>query len=232
VKRAEIYLEEMRTKGIVPTTKTYTAVIHSCAKAGDVQAAEAWAIKMDSEGLLGDCLLYGSLIQALARDGHLGQAEFWLHRAESRGITMTAYAYNAFILAYGRRGDSEGSSRWLRRMLDSGIPPDAYTFVTAVLPLARDGKYRQVLNIKRKLYTPLGESKFLGSPGLDTHGYNCVLLAIKLARPCPIELAEEILSEMAMNGIESDRHTEKHVRKIEMSAGRDGYLTRHSRYHR
>mmetsp|Transcript_14605 Transcript_14605/g.23208 ORF Transcript_14605/g.23208 Transcript_14605/m.23208 type:complete len:120 (+) Transcript_14605:157-516(+) len=108
-------------------------------------------------------------------------------------------------------------------MMQDGVPPDNYTFVSAALPLARQGQLRAVLEIRNRLFEN-GRAKIAGGVDMDTHAYNCVLLAIKVSRPIRLDIAEDVLLEMIQNEVEMDSHSQKHIHSIEKAARREGYL--------
>mmetsp|Transcript_40061 Transcript_40061/g.113307 ORF Transcript_40061/g.113307 Transcript_40061/m.113307 type:complete len:365 (+) Transcript_40061:122-1216(+) len=90
-----------------PNADCFTSVITSCARAGGVEAAEAWLAKMLAMDLRPDEASYAALVNAHARNGDAGQARAWLRRMREAfpgAQARQGYNFDLVLQACGQIG--------------------------------------------------------------------------------------------------------------------------------
>ena len=76
----------MLSEGVVPCEVSFSALVASLVKGGELVKAEGWLQRMKDLGVFPDVAIDRSLINACAKAGNRGKAEAWLRRIYDEGL--------------------------------------------------------------------------------------------------------------------------------------------------
>lgn len=111
---------------------SYSALVHICAKAGDLAGAEELVGRMKAAGVEMNVVTYNSVLNACARSGNATRAEDWLRRMEEAGVKPNLTTCNTAMNAFGRSNMLEKAEKCLQDMPGQGLTPDGVSFKTLV----------------------------------------------------------------------------------------------------
>jgi len=141
-KRAEYFHYRMIECGIKPNAHSFSAVINSCAKAGDVAMAEYWLGQSEEACVANDVVVYSSVIDACGKVGDAEKAMEIFRRMQANGIRPHIVAYAALARPFSYRGDWTKVEQIAQEMSASGIEANEY-FIYAQLLSYATAKPRQ-----------------------------------------------------------------------------------------
>merc|ERR1712032_1206182 len=119
---------------------TFSAMIGTCAKAGDMARAEQWHERMVQHGITPNAHTCSAMVNACSKANSRCSAEAaerWLNYSEEAGV-QNDVVYRGVIDACAKSGDAERAMRTFRRMQARGLKPG----VMAYTALARSFAYR------------------------------------------------------------------------------------------
>ena len=123
VKRANKMLTLLIDKGFVPDEITYSNLIASYGKLGEIQQVLKLYYEMEYRSLSPGLLVFESLIRGLCQCGELEQAEKCLRIMKDRSITISACVYETLINSYFEKGDESRASQLYNEMVSTGMKP-------------------------------------------------------------------------------------------------------------
>ncbi|KAK9801931.1 hypothetical protein WJX73_006839 [Symbiochloris irregularis] len=136
--------KSIRSKGAVPTLRTFNILISGYAQAGKTKEAFAVFEDMQQQGMVPDAVTYGALMHACAVSGSLRQAASIFDKLEAQGLQPSAEIYTAYIDAHIKAHHVARSATSLQRafevydeMRQRNIEPTAVTF-SCLLPACRE----------------------------------------------------------------------------------------------
>jgi len=141
--KAEEWMLEMISVGLVPNTICYNTLFHACALTGHHEKAATWMSKMHMTGAAKpNVITYNCLIDACVNAGNKTAASTWLQemieqgldpddttllklsgggsKCKSRTPQVPAWACYAILAGYTRRGDARGVQHWTKVANDLG----------------------------------------------------------------------------------------------------------------
>ena len=94
---AEKWLSKMKDAGLSPSAVSYNAVIHACARAGDVERAAGWlvAVRRDPTAPEVNVFTWSTVIHACAKAGDADGAEKWLATMAEAGMEANAVTFSS-----------------------------------------------------------------------------------------------------------------------------------------
>jgi len=233
---AERWLEEMRTKGMVTSVATYTAVIDACAKLGDASRAERWLEQMLQDGLEPNVVTFSAMIDACAKGGNLTRAEFWHDKMIQVGVKPNAHSYSAVINACakaGGAGGAEAAELWLDRSEQAGVASDVIIYSSVIDACGKAGDAERAMRVFQRMranglrphivaYAALARPfayrgdwikvesirQSMAADGVVMNEYflYAQLLAYAVARPRQTDRAEQCFREALATGLEANDH--------------------------
>eukprot|EP00930_Biecheleria_cincta_P006918 TRINITY_DN108030_c0_g1_i1.p1 TRINITY_DN108030_c0_g1~~TRINITY_DN108030_c0_g1_i1.p1 ORF type:complete len:683 (-),score=98.08 TRINITY_DN108030_c0_g1_i1:241-2106(-) len=138
---AAALLQQLIDEGVVPTIKSYNAVIKACAQAKNPRAAEKWLNEMNAFRVEPDRWSYNFIIHAHAVAGNMKDAIKWFETLE-RDLKLTACAasYNALLWGYSQQQDLQGATRLFDQMTGRHVEPNIQTYNAMIQVCAQAGK--------------------------------------------------------------------------------------------
>ena len=148
--RAHDAFDEMEAQGIRPDGRVFAALMDACARAGDVDAADAVLRRTREAGVPLSAPLFTGLIGATRRSGAAGategaaaRAEAVLARMRSMGVPEDAPTHTSLICAYvDERQPAEAWRVW-DDMRAHGVKPDAVSFTAVMVACAQADQLEQ-----------------------------------------------------------------------------------------
>merc|ERR1719476_990730 len=191
----------MIQRGVEPNVKTFSAVIDTCAKAGNLARAEHWHHRMLEKGIAPNAHSYTALISACAKQADAGGAEAaeqWLDRSEQAGVVNDVVVYSSVIDACGKAGDAERAMRIFRRMQARGLKPHVVAYAALARPFAYRGDWIKVESI----------AQGMEAEGVVVNEYftYAQLLSYAVARPRQGERAEACFRKAHRVGVKANDH--------------------------
>lgn len=114
--------------GLEPTIISYNTAIDTCAKSGNILAAERYIAKMQEVQLEPNVVTYSTVIHACARAGDVAKAEVWLSQMARAGVDANVISYNSVIHACAKKGEYERAELWLSKMLKAGLQANVTSY--------------------------------------------------------------------------------------------------------
>jgi len=190
-------MQRMMDAGVTVDLVSYSAVIHACAKVGNIKRAEHWFAQLTDSGMKPGTIIYNVLIHACAKAGDLGRAEYWLRKTKEDGDCPDVYSYNAVIDACVQAQQTEKASGFLSEMKANGIKPTPVTFTTLAKCYSWNGEWQKVEQLGRDM-------KALGV-GINDYFLNALLSAYASAKPKQPEKAEAAFREALSSGVRPNK---------------------------
>jgi len=186
----------MRKGGIEANVVTYGALIHACARVGDVARAEQWLEKMHSANVQANAVTYNAVMSACTKNGDLERAQYWLQAMTDAGITPDVVSYNTIITACAKAGDLEKAEEWLSRMEKVGIKPNLVPFLCMIQSHSCQGHVRDV----ERLFSQVLQRRLRP----DARFVSAIILAHGNAKPRQPAQAIRAFQQLVSKGIPVD----------------------------
>jgi len=145
--------EEMRSKDIKCTVKTYEALVSCAEKTGHWQDATMHLDKMYEEGLRGTMNIFNSCLWAADKGENPDLALSLLQRMEAEGVARNANTYAAATYACEKIGASETALHVLDLMRAEGIDVDTPIYRAAMWSCVKGGDYTSALSLFDEIQT-------------------------------------------------------------------------------
>ncbi|CAE7265662.1 unnamed protein product [Symbiodinium necroappetens] len=133
---AAVWLHEMRTLQVEPSSICYEAVIESQSREG--LAAQASATLAAFRGSASEDL-YSQVIESLSSQGYLDAVRSLEMKESGRTLRRHVQAIEAFA----KGGDSASAKRLLDEAILSAVRPDARAYTAVISAFAKEGKFAQ-----------------------------------------------------------------------------------------
>lgn len=157
--RARNVLETMKNRpGCQPDVVSYSAIIDTLGRAGQLEDAIALLSDMQRNGIEPNLVTYTSVIAAQTRGGDLDGAMLTLAGMESKGVVPNVYTFSSLVNGAGRIGAFSAAFDLLLRMRERGIAPTVVTYVTLIDSAARAGAIEYV----RRAIKEMGDDGIIG----------------------------------------------------------------------
>lgn len=106
------WIDQMSTRGWVPTVKTYSLMLDGLAKKGDMCGAEQWLKRMRRAGRTPDVICYNMLVGTCLRVADAQRARAWFEQMKVDGVVPNTVCCNMMMNVAIRSGDLLGAERW------------------------------------------------------------------------------------------------------------------------
>ncbi|CAE7812142.1 unnamed protein product [Symbiodinium necroappetens] len=127
----------MKSLSLSPDEITYTSLIESCTRSGDVTGADDWLRTMVEAQLTPDEVAYTSVLTGFARASDVVEAQRVLCDIRSSQLEPDLVAYTALASASARAGDPEGIQTVFRDIYAAALQPNLLTWTAAIAACAR-----------------------------------------------------------------------------------------------
>eukprot|EP00933_Yihiella_yeosuensis_P051406 TRINITY_DN49337_c0_g1_i1.p1 TRINITY_DN49337_c0_g1~~TRINITY_DN49337_c0_g1_i1.p1 ORF type:complete len:568 (+),score=132.56 TRINITY_DN49337_c0_g1_i1:186-1889(+) len=170
----------------------FNAVIHGCAKKGNMARAKYWLQEMRDAGIAPNTISYNILMDASVKSDNAEAAEWWLAKMLQDGVQANEVSYATVIHARAKRGETDLAENWLQRMLEAGIEPNIVSYNSLIYACGRKGDVD-------------GAEKWLKeaeSRGLEARVTTFTAVVDACAKCCDVERAEKWMNRMAEANVE------------------------------
>jgi len=181
---------------------SYSALIHACVKAGDVDRAEKWFQHMRKAGVQANTVSYSILLNVCAKAGNFTRAEIWLETMYDDGVAPNVVCYNNVIDACAKAGRPDRAEVWLRRLTGEDVEsraapgalvPTRQSYTTAAQAYATQGAWAEVERL-------LSEMEGRGIV-MDEFSLTVLLSAYSRSRPRQRDRAEVVFKKYISRGL-------------------------------
>ncbi|KAH0907923.1 hypothetical protein HID58_039750 [Brassica napus] len=121
VHRARETFERMRARGITPTSRIYTSLIHAYAVGRDMEEALSCVRKMKEEGIEMSLVTYSVIVGGFSKAGNAEAADQWFDEAKKIHKSLNASIYGKIIYAHCQACNMERAEELVREMEEEGI---------------------------------------------------------------------------------------------------------------
>merc|ERR1719478_125208 len=130
----------MRTMGVEPNVRSFSAVIDACCKGNQVNRAEAVFVEMRAAGIAPSVVTYTALARPYAQRGNWERVEALKDLMTQHGVRMNAFFLCGLLTAYANASPKERSraEAEFRRALWSGVQVDGYVLTALEHAMGRD----------------------------------------------------------------------------------------------
>eukprot|EP00171_Calliarthron_tuberculosum_P012723 IDg12723t1 len=136
--RALAILETMKSRpDCQPDVVSYSAIIDTLGRAGQLDEAIALLGEMQRSGVEPNLVTYTSVIAAQTRGGDLDGAMATLADMEAKGVMANVYTFSSLVNGAGRIGAFAVAFDLLEKMRERNISPTVVTYVTLIDSTAR-----------------------------------------------------------------------------------------------
>ena len=122
------FCDEMRSKGIFPTSLTYSCRIDGLSNIGRIQEAEDLLNAIREVGLMPNVFCYTSLMGGHCKRGEMDKAESIFQEMCSNGVSPNKITYTIMISGICKIGDLGKAAKLLEKMAEDGISPGSVTY--------------------------------------------------------------------------------------------------------
>ncbi|CAA7391457.1 unnamed protein product [Spirodela intermedia] len=129
-------LDAMRSRGIQPTLRTFSAIIRRYARAGLTAEAAHVFHRMDDYGCPPDLVAFSVLISVLSKKRRAADAQAFFD-AVSHRFQPDVVTYTSLVHAWCRARRIDEAERVIREMREKGIRPNVYTYSVLIDALCR-----------------------------------------------------------------------------------------------
>ncbi|KAJ3041166.1 hypothetical protein HDV00_009881 [Rhizophlyctis rosea] len=149
-KQAQAAFERAMELGIPPTVMMFNALMHSCAKLGDMTGLTGYWSRMVEGRLKPDAVSYTILMLGLAvsKDPDLPRI---FRRVFTSEVQPTVHAYTLLYTYYLKEGDMEAANVVMEEMLARNIRPNVVTTSALMSTYAQLGDTQSVIDTFRML---------------------------------------------------------------------------------
>merc|ERR1719446_929675 len=190
-------MEKMIACKIEPTVVSYSAMIDTCAKAGDLESAELWHSRMIEQGVEPNAHSFSAVINACAKAGDVAAACHWLGQMEHAGVPADVVVYSAVLDACAKASECERAKQVFQQMRSRGISPNVVSYASLAKPYAHNGDWPEVERLRETME----------SEGLVMNEYflYAQLLAYASAQPRKADRAEAVFREAIIAGVKINK---------------------------
>ncbi|KAI3840894.1 hypothetical protein MKX03_025633 [Papaver bracteatum] len=128
LEEASKFFNGLKSKGYVPGTVTYNALLHVYGKAGVYSEALSIMEEMERNNCTPDSVTYNELVAAYVREGFYDEGASVIETMSSRGTMPNAVTYTTVINAYGKVGKEDKALSLFDQMKKSGCVPNVCTY--------------------------------------------------------------------------------------------------------
>nr|CAB3471164.1 unnamed protein product [Digitaria exilis] len=143
----DVVLHRMHELGCVPNVVSYSILLKSFFKEGQVAKACDLFNKMIQQGIPPDLVTYSSIIDALCKVRAMDKAEAVLSQMADKGVHPNSWTYNSLIYGYSSSGQWKDVVRVFKDMTYRGLVPDIVTWSSLMASLCKHGKYKDARDI-------------------------------------------------------------------------------------
>ncbi|KAL3684936.1 hypothetical protein R1sor_002958 [Riccia sorocarpa] len=140
-------LEEMMTKGLVPSTVAVNKVIDRLCKANKLNVALKLMREVEANGVCFTVFTYNSVISALGKHGRFRELFKMLEKMESQSIQPNLLTYNSIIHSFGMAGEWQVACRVFDELPQKGITPDVITYNSLIAGLFKVGQTDEAIKV-------------------------------------------------------------------------------------
>jgi pentatricopeptide repeat protein len=124
----------MMHDGVKVSTRTFNSVIHTCARAKNLDAAESTVALMQSCGVAPDIVTYNTLLDACALSVHVSRSEWWFRQMISKGVKPNAITYSTMCKALSRIGGVQQIEELMERCEKvDGLPLNEQFYASLII---------------------------------------------------------------------------------------------------
>lgn len=143
-KHAIILIEEMWSKGIVPSATTYAAAIAACGEAYQFKPAMGLLKQAKEQGVHLSADVYNAAIAAASAARETKAASRLFREMKAAGVEPTAVTYQNAIHACRRSNAARPAVKLLQEMRGQGLAPDVETFNAVIRVCALQQEWEKV----------------------------------------------------------------------------------------
>jgi len=180
---------------VPPEEVSYSVVIESYSRKGDVRGAAGWLEEMASSPFKPNVFSFNAVIAGFARKAQAVEAAEWFDRMVAEGLEPNVISYTAVIDGCAKAGDADGAARWFDDMLERGVAPNTLTYNAVINSCARLGDVDGALKWLHQMHSP------------DEISYNSAINSCANARPPRPEEAESLFRAMKTAGLQPTAST-------------------------
>jgi len=174
----------MTTAGVRPNAHSCSAVINSCAKAGDVKAALWWFEAMRGYGITPDVVVFSGVLDACAKAGDVVQAKQVFQQMQRQGITPNVVAFTSLARPFAHTGQWQEVEVLAQQIVTSGLVMNEYFLYTLLLSYAT-AKPRQAERAASAFRDAVAS-------GVEANTHVLAALSRAVGRPRAMQLAQDL----------------------------------------
>lgn len=129
-REVEVQQKRERTEG--PDLKSYTMLVQSFGRAGNMKSAVSWFRRMQSRGIKPDVNIYTTMIDGFMRLSDVDQAERYFAEMINANIKPNLVTYNCMMYHATQQLDMATTEAIFARLMAAKLEPDPYTYAILI----------------------------------------------------------------------------------------------------